>query len=210
MSEYVEFFFDFGSPAAYLGYTQLPRIAERHGATIAWRPMLLGGVFQATGNRSPADVPSKSRWMNRDLQRWAQRYGTPFRHNPYFPINTLALMRGAVGLQREADNATFLRYVDAIYRAMWVEGRDMADPTVVGSVLDGAGFDPEAFQHLTGDPQIKAALKTLTEDAVNRGVFGAPTFFVEEELIFGQDRLPFVDEALAGSASGDRDSSAPQ
>jgi len=198
MSGQIEFYFDFGSPNAYLAYTQLPALAERHGAAVVWRPMLLGGVFQATGNRSPAEVPAKGRWSCGDIQRWVRRYGIEFRHNPHFPVNTLALMRGAVGLQRRGDRAAFLRYVDAMFRAMWIDGRNLADPAEVAAAVGQAGFDPEDIRALTADPEVKAELKARTEEAVARGVFGAPTFFVHDELIFGQDRLHFVEDALAG------------
>jgi 2-hydroxychromene-2-carboxylate isomerase len=192
----VEFHFDVGSPASYLAWTQLPRLARETGATVEYRPMLLGGVFQATGNRSPMEVPAKSRWMNEDLARFAQRYGVEFRLNPHFPINTLMLMRGALGLQmREPDR--FVPYVDAVNRAIWVDGRNMNEPAQVAAALQQAGFDPQAVLALTQDPQVKDRLKAATQQAVERGVFGAPTFFVGEQMFWGQDRLDFVKEALS-------------
>lgn len=195
MSTAIEFFFDVGSPAAYLAWTQLPRIAREAGAEIEYRPMLLGGVFQATGNRSPMEVPAKGQYMQDDLQRHARRYGVPFRHNPHFPINTLALMRGAIGLQlREPDR--MVPFVDAVYRAIWVEARNMNDPATVAAVLQEAGFDPGRFQDLAADPAVKDALKAATGEAVSRGVFGAPTFFVHGQMFWGQDRLQFIKEAL--------------
>ncbi len=196
MSKQIEFFFDFGSPTAYLAWTQLPKLAAAAGATLTWRPMLLGGVFKATGNASPVAVPAKGRWMNRDLARWAKRYGVAFSHNPHFPINTLTLMRGAVGLQMRQP-ADFERYVDAVYRAMWELPVNMGDAAVLAQVLQRAGFDAEAFTALVADPEVKAALVANTEEAVARGVFGAPTVFVGEQMFFGQDRLDFVREALA-------------
>lgn len=191
----VEFFFDFGSPTAYLAYTQLPRIAAECGAELAWRPMLLGGVFKATGNASPVTVPAKARWMNDDIARWARRHGVRFAFNPHFPINTLMLMRGAAGLQLRCPG-DFLRYVDAVYRAMWEEPRNLGDERVLAEVLAAAGFDPQEFAALVADPQVKAALIANTDEAVARGVFGAPTMFVGERMFFGQDRLDFVREAL--------------
>ena len=195
MDKAVAFWFDVGSPAAYLAWHRLPRIAERAGARIDYRPMLLGGVFQATGNQSPMNVPAKGSWMNRDLERFAQRDGTPFRHNPHFPINTLMLMRVAIGLQMR-DEPRMVPYVDAVYRAIWAEGRDMNDPAVVGATLAQAGFDPQALLALTADPQVKERLKAATQEAVQLGVFGAPTFFVGGEMYWGQDRLDFVEAAL--------------
>lgn len=192
----VEFFFDFGSPTTYLAYTQLPKIAAECGAQIVWRPMLLGGVFKASGNASPIMVPAKGRWMLADIGRWARRYGVQFKLNPHFPINTLTLMRGAAGYQlRQPEN--FERYVDLVFRAVWVEARNLGDATVVADVLNQAGFDADAFAALVGDAEVKAALAATTDAAVARGVFGAPTMFVGEQMFFGQDRLDFVREALA-------------
>jgi 2-hydroxychromene-2-carboxylate isomerase len=192
----VEFFFDFGSPASYLAWTQLPAICRAAGATLVYRPMLLGGVFQATGNASPITVPAKGKYMLTDLARFAQRYGVAMRFNPHFPINTLALMRAAVGVQQR-DPARFDEFVAATFRAMWVDGRNMADAATVGEVLAQAGFDAQAVLALTGDVTVKDALKSNTEEAVHRGVFGAPTMFVGSQMFFGQDRLDFVREALA-------------
>jgi 2-hydroxychromene-2-carboxylate isomerase len=195
MARQVEFYFDVGSPAAYLAWTQLPQIAEQAGAAIAYKPFLLGGVFQATGNRSPMEVPAKGKYMQGDLERHARRYGVPFRHNPHFPINTLALMRGALGLQmRQPDKMQ--SYVDAVFRAIWVDAKNMNDPATVGAVLQQAGFDPQQLLALAADPEVKEQLKSVTQEAVNRGVFGAPTFFVEGAMYWGQDRLDFVKEAL--------------
>ena len=195
MSRRVEFFFDFGSPTAYLAWTQLPRIAQECGAQIVWRPMLLGGVFKATGNQSPVLVALKGVWMWNDMDRWARRYGVPLLKNPHFIINTLTLMRGAVGMQLRQP-AQFQRYVDTMFRAMWVEPVNLGDAAVVAATLQKAGFDPAAFSALSGDPEIKAKLVELTHEAVERGVFGAPTMFVGSDMFFGQDRLEFVREAL--------------
>ncbi|MGZ5155343.1 MAG: 2-hydroxychromene-2-carboxylate isomerase [Caldimonas sp.] len=195
MSRSVEYFFDFGSPTSYLAWTQLPKIAAETGAGIVWRPMLLGGVFKATGNASPVSVPAKGRWMNADIARWAARYGVPFRFNPHFPINTLTLMRGATGLQMRQP-ADFARYLDVVHRAMWEAPANLGDPAVLAAILAEAGFDADRFMALVADPQVKARLVATTEEAVARGVFGAPTFFVGDDMFFGQDRLDFVREAL--------------
>ena len=191
----VEYFFDVGSPTAYLAWRQLPKIAAEAGATIAWRPMLLGGVFKATGNASPVTVPAKGRWMNDDIARWARRYGVPFAFNPHFPINTLTLMRGATGMQMRRP-ADFPRYLDVIERAMWEQPKNLGDAAVLAATLVAAGFDAEEFVALVSDPEVKARLVATTEEAVARGVFGAPTFFVGDAMFFGQDRLDFVREAL--------------
>ncbi len=196
MQNTVEFFFDFGSPTTYLAHTQLPQLALDTGAKVVYRPMLLGGVFKATGNASPVTVPAKGRWMGADIARFATRYGVPFAHNPHFPINTLTLMRGATGIQMR-DPQALMRYVDAVFQAMWVQPRNMGDPAVLGEVLAAAGFGTEAFMALVSDPEVKAQLVATTEEAVARGAFGAPTIFVGEKLFFGQDRLDFVRQALA-------------
>ncbi len=195
MKPQLEYFFDFGSPTSYLAGTQLPKLLAETGAEIVWRPMLLGGVFKATGNASPVSVPAKGRWMNDDIARWAERYGVPFRFNAHFPINTLALMRGATGLQMRRPE-DFGRYVAVMARAMWETGADLGDPAVLAATLAAAGFDVEAFMAMVADPEVKAKLAATTEEAVARGVFGAPTFFVGEAMFFGQDRLDFVREAL--------------
>jgi 2-hydroxychromene-2-carboxylate isomerase len=192
----IEFFFDFGSPTTYLAYTQLPRIAREAGATLVWRPMLLGGVFKATGNASPVTVPAKGRWMGADIARWAARWGVPFAFNPHFPINTLTMMRGAVGLQMRQPEA-FGRYVDTVFDALWVRRRNLGDAAELAAVVAQAGLVPDDFAALVADTEVKAALIANTDEAVARGVFGAPTCFVGDEMHFGQDRLDFVQAALA-------------
>ncbi|MBE0615892.1 MAG: 2-hydroxychromene-2-carboxylate isomerase [Burkholderiales bacterium] len=196
MTKTVEFYFDFGSPYSYLAYKALPGIAAAQGAQIVWRPMLLGGVFKATGNHSPIEIPAKGKWLSQDLQRWAKRYRAVFRNNPHFPVNTLVLMRGATGLQMRGTD--FDKYVEAMFRAMWETPRNLGEPAEIAAVLGEAGFDAAAFLALVNDAQVKDQLKKNTDEAVARGVFGAPTFFVGDEMFWGQDRLDFVAEALAG------------
>ncbi|MDH3318448.1 MAG: 2-hydroxychromene-2-carboxylate isomerase [Betaproteobacteria bacterium] len=196
MSKKVEFFFDFGSPATYLAYTQLPKIAAARKAEIVWRPFLLGGVFKAINSASPVSIAPKGRWMFQDLGRWARRYGVPFEMNPGFPVNTLTLMRGAAGLQLKRPQ-DFPKYVAAMFDAMWVKPRNLNEPAEVGAVLKQAGFDAMEMLALTGEQEVKDRLKANTDEAVARGAFGAPTFFVGQEMFWGQDRLAFVDEALA-------------
>ncbi len=196
MSKTVEFFFDLGSPATYLAYTQLPALCAASGAQLTYKPMLLGGVFKATGNASPATVPAKGRYMFQDLARYAQRYNVPLKFNPHFPINTLLLMRAVTGIQMHQPER-FLDFIDCLFRALWVEGRHLGDLSVVAAVLAERGFDHEHVLALTNDDVVKAALKDNTEHAIQRGVFGAPTMFVGNQLFFGQDRLEFVREALS-------------
>ena len=195
MSKTVEFYFDLGSPATYLAYTQLPKICTQAGARLIHIPILLGGVFKATGNASPATVPAKGRYMFQDLDRFAKRYGVPLKFNPHFPINTLLLMRAVTGIQLRHPER-FMAFTDCLFNALWVEGLSLDDPSTVASVLSGNGFDPVEVLALTADEEVKAALKENTERAVQRGVFGAPSMFVGDQLFFGQDRLDFVIEAL--------------
>ena len=196
MSKTVEFYFDLGSPATYLAYTQLPKICAETGSQLIYIPMLLGGVFKATGNASPAMIPAKGRYMFQDLDRYAKRYGVPLKFNPHFPINTLMLMRAVTGMQLRHPER-FEVFIDCLFRALWVEGRNMDDPQTVAAVLTEHGFDPAETLALTADEQVKTALKDNTERAVQRGVFGAPSMFVGDQLFFGQDRLDFVVEALS-------------
>ncbi|WP_131108031.1 2-hydroxychromene-2-carboxylate isomerase [Pseudomonas sp. Sample_10] len=195
MSKTVEFYFDLGSPATYLAYTQLPKICEQTDSQLIYVPILLGGVFKATGNASPATIPAKGKYMFQDLDRYARRYGVPLKFNPHFPINTLMLMRAVTGMQLRHPQR-FLAFVDCLFKALWVDGRSLDEPATVAAVLTQNGFDPDEVLALTAEEEIKAALKVNTEKAVQRGVFGAPSMFVDDQLFFGQDRLDFVLEAL--------------
>ena len=195
MSRQLEFYFDYGSPYSYLADSQVSALAGRTGAEIAYRPMLLGGVFKATGNYSPAveQVENKRRYNAIDIRRWVDHYGVAFQPNPFFPINTLQLMRTCVAAQHEGVFETFHR---AVYPAFWVEARDMGDPEVVARVLEEAGLDPKPILEQATVSEVKQELRATTEAAVERGVFGAPTFFVDDEIFFGADHLPFVERAL--------------
>ncbi len=195
MTRTLEFYYDYGSPYSYLADTQVDAIAKRAGATLVRKPMLLGGVFKATGNSSPAALAQKSRWSAFDMPMWARHYGVPFQRNPFFPVNTLALMRGAAAAQIDG---LFERYHPAIYKAMWVDGRNLNDIAEVAEVLTAAGLDARQFGTRIQDQDAKDRLKATTDEAVARGVFGAPTSFVGDMMFFGNDRLPFVEMALKG------------
>jgi 2-hydroxychromene-2-carboxylate isomerase len=192
----VEFYFDVGSPTSYLAFTQLPAIAARHGAEIAWRPALLGGIFKAVGNRSPIEVAPKGKYMLQDLERFAKRYGVVLRFNPYFPINTLPLMRGVVAIQMH-EPSRLKDFVGALFGALWVDGKNMGDPSIVTQTLSASGFSAEQVGTWSSDPVVKQKLIDDTKAAVERGLFGVPTLFVSDAMFFGQDRLDFVEEALA-------------
>jgi 2-hydroxychromene-2-carboxylate isomerase len=193
MNKQIDFYFDYGSPTSYLAYTQIGRLSEKYHATVNFKPILLGGVFAATGNRSPVSVPAKAKWMLEDLESFAKIYGVPYRRNSNFPINTLMLMRGALFARQ---NGFLIPYSDAVFRAMWVDNVNMSDPKEIVAVLNAAGLDSGKIIAGINEPSIKDGLKAATEEAVQRGVFGAPTFFVDGRLIFGQDRLMFVEAAL--------------
>ncbi len=185
----IEFFFDYGSPFSYLADTQLPAIAKRTGAGIAYRPILLGAIFKATGNASPIAVPAKGKYMGADLERWAKAYGVPMRMNPHFPINTLRLMRGAIAAQLAG---CFPAYHAAMYPAFWVEGQNLRDDAVLCALLDRVNLDRAALD----TDEAKNILRANTDEAVARGAFGAPTFFVGDDMFWGNDRLDFVEQAL--------------
>ncbi|MEZ5502047.1 MAG: 2-hydroxychromene-2-carboxylate isomerase [Halioglobus sp.] len=190
----LEFYFDFGSPTAFLAHKRLEQLAAEYPLDVIYQPMLLGGVFKATGNSSPVAIPAKGHYMMvQDLPRFARRYGVHMNPNPYFPINTLNLMRIAIAAQR-LDCATAL--INTAYDAIWLHAQDMGDPEVVKKALEDAGLDAPALMGLSQDPEIKAQLIAVTESAVARGVFGAPTMFMDGQMYFGQDRLDFVEEAL--------------
>jgi 2-hydroxychromene-2-carboxylate isomerase len=199
----VEFHFDFGSPNAYLAHLVIPEIERRTGAEFDYVPVLLGGVFKLTGNRSPAEafagIRNKPEYERLETARFIKRHGiTAFRRNPFFPVNTLTIMRGAVAAERLG---IFERYVDEIYRHMWSQPKQLDDPAVWHSVLRGAGFDAERLALLVQDPEIKARLLDNTTRSVERGTFGSPTFFVGDEIYFGKDRLRDVEEAILAASA---------
>lgn len=197
MTRTVDFYYDYGSPNAYLAHLQLPGILKRTGGTMALKPMLLGGVFQITGNASPAANPLKAPNGMRDMRRYIGKLNIPFKMNPHFPVNTLKMMRGAMVAEEEG----YLdRYNEAMYRAMWIAELKMDDDAVLADTLAGAGFDAAHIVKRSQEDAIKARLKSYTELAAARGVFGAPTFFVDDEMFFGQDRLEFVEDALNGKS----------
>ncbi|WP_199556014.1 2-hydroxychromene-2-carboxylate isomerase [Sandaracinobacteroides hominis] len=190
-----KFLFDYGSPASYLAWKRLPAMVARTGASVEVVPILLGGVFKATGNVMPASVPAKGRWMNGDLAIWAKRDGTPLTMNPHFPINTVALMRGAVAAEMRGE---LTAYSDAVFNAMWRDGRNTGDLAVLADVLTEAGLDAAAYAAAIDSAEVKDKLRANTEAAVAAGAFGAPSFLVGDRLFFGQDRTAFVELALKG------------
>jgi 2-hydroxychromene-2-carboxylate isomerase len=194
----VRFLFDFGSPNAYLSHRVIPAIEARTGVRFAYEPVLLGGVFKATGNRSPMEayggVRNKLAYEGLETRRFIARHGlTKYAHNPHFPVNTLSIMRAAVAAQ---TLDVFEPYVEAVFVAMWERGLKMDDPMVAAATLEEAGLPAEKLLALTQDPAVKARLMANTAAAVEAGVFGIPSFFVGEAMWFGKDRLRDVEEAI--------------
>ena len=190
----VEFLFDYGSPFSYLASTQMPLLAKRTGAAIIYRPILLGAILKATGNSSPMTVPAKGRYMAIELRRAAARYGVAFAPNPHpFLANTLKLMRLAVAAQKIG---VFPLWHETIYRAVWAEARDLGDNAELDPVLIAAGVRSTDLFAAAERQDTKDELRANTDDAVARGVFGAPTFFVDGEMFWGNDRLAEVEVAL--------------
>ena len=193
MSKTVEVFFDFLSPPSYLAWTQMPGILARTGAEAVWRPMFTIGLHELTGNRSPVTVPNKARWVGRDLQRYAARYGVVLNPNPHGFINILPANRAAALAEREGVVEALMAVA---YPAMMVDGKDLSDLSVLAQVLDEAGLDPAFYLQAITTDEVKNLLKANTQEAADRGAFGAPTFFIEDDMFFGQDRLEFVEAAL--------------
>jgi 2-hydroxychromene-2-carboxylate isomerase len=200
----VEFHFDFGSPNAYLSHLVIPDIERRTGAKFVYVPILLGGVFKLTNNRSPAEtlagIRNKPEYQRLETARFVKRHGiTRFAPNPYFPVNTLMLMRGAIAADRIG---MFERYVDEIFRHMWAEPKKMDDLEVLRAALVESGLDAERLFALAQALDVKNELLENTQRSVERGTFGSPTFFVGEEIYFGKDRLRDVEEAMVMDNGG--------
>jgi 2-hydroxychromene-2-carboxylate isomerase len=194
-----EFLFDFGSPNAFLAHRVIPDIEKRTGAKFDYIPVLLGGIFKATGNKSPMEafghIPSKMAYEQLETQRFIRRHAiTDFQFNPFFPVNTLNLMRMAVAAKAEG---ILPRYTDAVFHHMWIQPKKMDDPEIVKAALAESGLDPALLERAQV-PEVKAGLIANTEAAVKRGVFGIPTFFVGDQIFFGKDRLRDVEDAIAG------------
>ena len=192
----LEYFFDYVSPFAFLADTQVPDLAKRTGAEVVYRPFFLGGVMQASKNSPPITVPNKGKYMFSDLARWSKRYGVEIKPNPHFPVNTLGAMRAAVAA---VDDPRFPDFHRAMFRAVWAEGKNLADEGVLRETIDAAGLDGAAILARAKEQTVKDALRRTSEEAVERGAFGAPTFFIGNEMFWGNDRLDFVEEALRGA-----------
>ncbi len=198
MNPSVQFLFDFGSPNAYLCHTVLPALEQRTGVAVQYVPILLGGLFKLSNNRSPAettaDIPNKRAYDALEVKRFIAKHAIiQFKFNPFFPVNTLPIMRGAVAAE---SLGCFSPYVNAMYSAMWEQGRNLGDASEVLSVLQCAGLDAKRLLEGSQDPAVKAKLMANTQEAFARGAFGSPTFFVGEEMYFGKDRLAEVESGI--------------
>jgi 2-hydroxychromene-2-carboxylate isomerase len=195
-----QFLFDFGSPNAYLSHEAIPAIEQRIGVNFEYVPILLGGIFKATNNRSPAEtlagIRNKPEFHALETERFLKRFHVkPYTWNPFFPVNTLNLMRGAIAAQLEG---VFEKYVDAAFHHMWVEPKKMDDPEVAMQALTASGLDAAKLFVRAQEPEVKAKLVQNTQSAVERGAFGSPTFFVGEEMFFGKEQLRDVEETVLG------------
>ncbi len=194
----VEFLFDFGSPNAYLSHLVISEIEKRTGAKFVYLPILLGGVFKLTNNRSPAEafagVKNKPEYHRLETERFVRQHGiTRYQHNPFFPVNTLMIMRGAMAAR---ELGIFERYVDQVYRHMWAEPKKLDDPAVLRAALLESDLPADRLFELVQTAPVKEALMAETQRAVDRGTFGSPTFFVDDEIYFGKDKLRDVEEAI--------------
>jgi 2-hydroxychromene-2-carboxylate isomerase len=199
----VEFHFDFGSPNAYLSHLVIPEIERRTGAAFVYVPVLLGGIFKLTNNVSPVianqGIKNKAEYQKLEMQRFLRAHGiTAFRSNPYFPVNTLQIMRAAIVTE---DEGYLKAYADAVFGHMWAEPKKMDEPEIIKAALDQSGFDGAHILARTQESAIKARLIENTEKSVARGAFGSPTFFVGDEIFFGKDRLAEVEVAIRGDGS---------
>ena len=188
-----DYFFDFASPYTYLCDSQIPGLLERTGAEIVYKPMVLGAVMVGTGNAPPSTVPAKGAYMGQDIQRWLKRYDLAFEFNPHFPVRTIFALRAAIVAMDEGGFDDLKR---EIFKAVWTEQIDPNDVDAMRPVIARAGLDPDHVIARTGEQAIKDRLKKSTDEAIERGVFGAPTIFIGDEMFFGNDRLDFVEEAL--------------
>ena len=200
MSPRPQFLFDFGSPNAFLSHEAIPAIEKRIGVKFEYVPILLGGIFKATNNKSPAEtlagVKNKPEFNALETKRFIKRFKVePYVWNPFFPVNTLNLMRAAVAAQAES---VFEKYVEAAFHHMWVEPKKMDDPEVAAKALTASGLDGAKLLARAQEPDVKAKLIENTQQAVERGAFGSPTFFVGKEMFFGKEQLREVEEMISG------------
>ncbi len=196
MTRTVDFYYDYGSPTAYLAWTQLPQLCKTYSATLNYCPILLGGVFKETGNTTPAALEPKAKWLFDDVARHAEFYSVPYQKNPFFIVNTMTIMRGAIWA---SHNDCLEAYNEAMFTATWADGKDTSNPEVIAEVVTGAGLDADAMREAITQADLKKQLIDATATAVKRGVFGVPTMFAGNVMHFGQDRLLWIEAFLSES-----------
>ena len=189
----IEFYFDFSSPYSYLSSTRIEEIAARRGTSVVWKAILLGPIFQAIGKVPLPARPREGDHARVDIARWAEHLGIPLKFPPRFPFVSLGAARGAIVAQGEGKEGLWCRKV---FEAAWGEGRDVEDLAVLEDVARSIGLDPARLRASIADPEVKLRLRSMTDEALARGVFGAPTFFVGDQMFHGNDRLFMVEEAL--------------
>lgn len=195
MSQTIEFFWDPASTYSYLAATQMEAFAKANGATVKWKPFLLGKAFEATGNKMPASIPAKAKYLFKDATLWAKYYQVPFAMPKVFPLNSVLASRACIAADQAGQGVPFTL---ALLKAYWAEGQDLSQPEAVAAVAKGLGLDAEAILAATGTQPVKDVLRANTEDAIARGVFGAPTFFIGKQMFWGNDRLPLMAAFLKG------------
>jgi 2-hydroxychromene-2-carboxylate isomerase len=195
MSQTIEFYWDAASTYSYLAATQIERFAAEHGATVVWKPFLLGKAFEATGNKMPASVPAKAKYLFKDVGLWAKHYRVPFAMPRVFPLHSVLALRVCIAAARATGTQQFTL---ALLKAYWAEGQDVSQPETVAALLTAHGLDAPKIMEAATSPEVKDALKANTEEAVARGVFGAPTFFINGQMFWGNDRLPLMAAFLKG------------
>lgn len=191
----IEFFWDPASPYTYLASTRIAALAEQAGCALQWRPFLLGAVFQATGNKPPRDVPAKGKYLFGDIQAWARYYGVPMTFPASFPVRSIAALRLALAAEEQGRGPDMAR---ALMDAHWGQGADIGDPAVLAKLAQDLGLDPVALHARTQEQDLKDRLRSNTDEAIARGAFGAPTLFVGDTMFWGNDRLPLLQDHLAG------------
>lgn len=192
MTKNVTFCFDFGSPYSYLAYNNLNSIREA-GGEVTIMPVLLGGIFKATGNQPPATVQKKGEYMFKDINRWSKKLDIPFKMNPYFPILTVPHMRGAVLAQREN---ILEKYMQVMFEAIWVKAMNLNDQEILTNIAEKSGIDPNQFAEEISSDEIKNKLRENTEFAISKGAFGVPTYYLDDEMFWGIDSVKFLLEDL--------------
>jgi len=197
----IDFYFDFASPNAYFGFNVLKKFPEKYDCEINYIPVLLGGIFKATNNKPPMEqffgVLNKNEYQSLEMERFVNRHGlTKFKMNPHFPVISLQIVRGAIAAEMDG----YLEdYIEKVLVHMWEEPKKMDDPEVIKAAFEESGFDSEKLLEQMQDPDVKAKLISNTEDAVKKGLFGIPTFFIDDEMYFGKDTIWMIEEILAAS-----------